>query len=142
MSSIYHKRIWSEKINKHDTHWSSESLWHRWSSDSFEEAEIYWVFTRNCYNVWILLEKPKAYWKPWEKPIKIRCFTLWSPSRVHFGSCAFALFVNGLKSAVTNCDLRLYADDTCLVFGNENFSSIQKHLNIDFNSLCQWFIDN
>ena len=142
MSSIYHKRIWSKKINKHGTHWSSGSLWHRWSSDSFQEAEIYWDFTRNCYIVWILLEKPKAYWKPWDKRIRIRCFNLWSPSTIHFGSCAFVLFVNGLKLAVTDCNLRLYADDNCHVFSNENFSLIEKHLNIDFNSLSEWFIDN
>ena len=39
-------------------------------------------------------------------------------------------------------DLRLYADDTCLLFTNENVSSIEIHLNVDFNSLCAWFIDN
>ena len=47
-----------------------------------------------------------------------------------------------MKSVVSGCDLRLYADDTCLLFGNENVSSIEKHLNADFNSLCEWFIDN
>ena len=47
-----------------------------------------------------------------------------------------------MKSAVTDCDLRLYANDTCLLFSNENVSSIENHLNVDFNSLCEWFIDN
>ena len=47
-----------------------------------------------------------------------------------------------MKSAVTDWDLRLYADDTCLLFSNENVSSIDIHLNADFNSLCEWFIDN
>ena len=47
-----------------------------------------------------------------------------------------------MKSGVTGCDLRLYADDTCLLFSNENISSIEKHLHVDFNSLCEWFIDN
>ena len=38
--------------------------------------------------------------------------------------------------------MRLYAD-TCILFSNENVSSIKKkHLNVDFNSLCEWFIDN
>ena len=41
--------------------------------------------------------------------------------------------------AVTDCDSRLYADDTCFFFSNENVSSIEKHLNVDFNSLCEWF---
>ena len=47
-----------------------------------------------------------------------------------------------MKSVVTDCDLRLYADATCLYFSNENASSIEKYLNVDFNSLCEWFIDN
>ena len=47
-----------------------------------------------------------------------------------------------MKSVVTDCDLRLYADATCLYFSNENVSSIEKFLNVDFNSLCEWFIDN
>ena len=47
-----------------------------------------------------------------------------------------------MKSAVTDCDLILYADDTRLLFSNENVSSIEKHVNVDFNSLCEWFMDN
>ena len=46
-----------------------------------------------------------------------------------------------MKSAVTGCDLRLYANDTCLLFSNENVSSIEKQLIVDFNSLGEWFID-
>ena len=47
-----------------------------------------------------------------------------------------------MKSTVTDCDQRLYPNDTCLLFSNENISSIEKHLNVGFNSLCEWFIDN
>ena len=47
-----------------------------------------------------------------------------------------------MKSAVTDCALRLYANDTCVLPNNENISSIEKHLNVDFNSLCEWFIDD
>ena len=56
---------------------------------------------------------------------------------VHFGSYTF-LNVN-IKSAVTNCDLRLYADDACLLFSNKNVSLIKKKLKTDFNSLCESF---
>ena len=59
-----------------------------------------------------------------------------------FGSYTFFLYVNDMKLAVTDCDLRLYTDDTCLLFSNENVNLIKKHLNVDFNSLCEWFIDN
>ena len=58
------------------------------------------------------------------------------------GPIRFLLYENDMKSGVTGCDLRLYADDTCLLFSNENISSIEKHLHVDFNSLCEWFIDN
>ena len=47
-----------------------------------------------------------------------------------------------MKSAVTDCDFRLYADNACLLFSNENISSIEKHLNVDFNCLCEQFVDN
>ena len=140
MSSLFiqsnTKRIWKKKITRHDIHWSSESLWHPWSSDSFEEAEIYWVFTRNCYMVWILFEKPQSFCKPWEKALRTKCFKLWSSSRLQ-GSYTFSLYVNDMKSAVTDCDFRLYADNACLLFSNENISSIEKHLNVDFNCLCE-----
>ena len=41
-----------------------------------------------------------------------------------------------------DCDLLLYADDSCLVFGDNNVNEIEKQLNRSFNSLCDWFIDN
>ena len=39
-------------------------------------------------------------------------------------------------------DLLLYADDTCLVYSDKNVLNIEKQLNNDFNSLCDWFEDN
>ena len=47
-----------------------------------------------------------------------------------------------MKSVVNDCDLRLYAVDFCVLFSNENVSSIEKQLNADFDSLCEWFMDN
>ena len=41
-----------------------------------------------------------------------------------------------------DCELLLYADDSCLVFGDENVNEIEKQLNRNFNSLCDWFVDN
>ena len=40
------------------------------------------------------------------------------------------------------CDLFLYADDTCLTFQHENVKEIEDQLNLNFSSLCDWFIDN
>ena len=34
------------------------------------------------------------------------------------GPILFLLYVNDMKSTVADCDLRLHADDTCLLFSN------------------------
>ena len=47
-----------------------------------------------------------------------------------------------MKSAATGFDLRLYADHTYLLLSNQNVSSIEKHLNVDFITLCEWCINN
>ena len=36
----------------------------------------------------------------------------------------------------------LYADDTCLIYSDEDTKELKTKLNKDFNSLCNWFIDN
>ena len=41
-----------------------------------------------------------------------------------------------------SCDLLLYADDSCLVFSDSNIDKIEAQLNKDFNSICDWFVDN
>ena len=40
------------------------------------------------------------------------------------------------------CDLLLYADDSCLVFTCPDLKSIETNLNKNFNSLCDWFVEN
>ena len=40
------------------------------------------------------------------------------------------------------CDLLLYADDSVLFFTHKNVDVINDQLNRDFNSLCDWFVDN
>ena len=40
------------------------------------------------------------------------------------------------------CELLLYADDSVLIFSHKDISAINEQLNIDFNSLCDWFVDN
>ena len=41
-----------------------------------------------------------------------------------------------------DCNLLLYADDSCLVYRDNNINEIEKQLNTNFNSLCDWFVDN
>ena len=39
-------------------------------------------------------------------------------------------------------ELLLYADDTCLFFMGKDSKTTEDQLNEDFNSFCEWFIDN
>ena len=57
------------------------------------------------------------------------------------GPLLFLLYVNDMPQAV-KCDLFLYADDTCLTFQHKNVKEIKDHLNLNFSSLCDWFINN
>ena len=41
-----------------------------------------------------------------------------------------------------DCELLLYADDTCLIFQHNDITKIETTLNKNFNMLCDWFIDN
>ena len=45
-------------------------------------------------------------------------------------------------SSSVNCDLLLYADDSCLVCTDRDINNIENVLNKNFNSLCDWFVDN
>ena len=84
-----------------------------------------------------LFGKPKSYRKSWQKSLRTRCFKLWRPRGSILGTILFLLYVNGMKSAVNNCDLKLYADDTGLSFSNEKVSLIEKYLNVYFHSFCE-----
>ena len=57
------------------------------------------------------------------------------------GPLLFLLYINDMPQSVT-CDLLLYADDTCLVFQHKDVIEIERVLNKNFSSLCDWFIDN
>ena len=39
-------------------------------------------------------------------------------------------------------ELLLYTDNTCLVFQHRNIKTIEEHLNKDFSTLVDWFVDN
>ncbi len=57
------------------------------------------------------------------------------------GPLLFLLYVNDMPGA-TNCELLLYADDTCLLFQGNDPTEIENVLTENFNFLCDWFIDN
>ena len=45
-------------------------------------------------------------------------------------------------SQAAKCNLSLYADDTCLVCQDNDINEIGKQLNKNFESICDWFVDN
>ena len=57
------------------------------------------------------------------------------------GPLLILIYINDMSQAV-RCNLFLYADDTCLVCQHKDFNGIEKHLNKDFKSIYDWFVDN
>ena len=51
------------------------------------------------------------------------------------------LYINDLPRAVTDYDIRLYADDTCISFKDKQVNIINDKIYQDFNTLCDWFLD-
>ena len=45
-------------------------------------------------------------------------------------------------SQSVDCDLFLYTDDSCLIYMHEDPKEIERNLNRNFNSLCDWFVEN
>ena len=57
------------------------------------------------------------------------------------GPLLFLLYVNDMKQAV-DCNLFLYADDSCLVYQHKDVKEIERNLNKNFSDVCDWFVDN
>ena len=57
------------------------------------------------------------------------------------GPLLFLLYINDMPRSV-ECDLFLYADDSCLVYQHKDVKEIENRLNKDFENLCDWFVDN
>ena len=51
------------------------------------------------------------------------------------------MYINDMAQAV-KCDFYLYADDSCLVYISKDMHAIEDTLNKNFNSLCDWFVEN
>ena len=43
---------------------------------------------------------------------------------------------------LSNVNLFLYADDTCLVHQHKDINKIENQLNEDFSNICDWFVNN
>ena len=57
------------------------------------------------------------------------------------GPLLFLLYINDMPQAV-DCELLLYADDTCLIFQHKDIIEIESALNKNINMFCDLFVDN
>ena len=72
------------------------------------------------------------------QPASVSCGV---PQGSILGPLLFLIYVNDMSQAV-KCDLFPYADDSCLVCKHKDINEIEKQLNVDFSSICDWFVDN
>ena len=63
------------------------------------------------------------------------------PQKSILGPLLFLLYINDMPQAV-DCDLFLYADDTCLLFQHKDLERIKEELTKNFSNICDWFVDN
>ena len=76
--------------------------------------------------------------KEYSSPGKLSCGV---PQGSILGPLLFLQYVNDMPQAL-NSELLLYEDDTSLIYMGKDTKTIEEQLNMDFNSLCKWFIDN
>ena len=76
--------------------------------------------------------------KTFSEPGKLLCGV---PQGSILGPLLFLLYINDMPQAV-QCELLLYADDTCLIFQHSDIREIERQLNKNFSSICDWFVDN
>ena len=69
---------------------------------------------------------------------KIECGV---PQGSILGRLLFLLYINGMKQAV-DCDVFLYANDSCLVYQHNDVSKIEQNLRKIFSIICDWFVYN
>ena len=63
------------------------------------------------------------------------------PQGSNLGPLQFFKYFNDISQAV-ECDLYLYADDSCLLFQHKGVTEIKKQLTKDSSNICDWFVDN
>ena len=62
---------------------------------------------------------------------EIRILNCGVPQRLILGPTLFLLYVNNIKTALKNYDVRLYAGETCIPFRHQNVKIIEKKLSYD-----------
>ena len=57
------------------------------------------------------------------------------------GPLLFLIYVNNMPQVVKST-LLLYADDSFILYQHKEVDEIEKHLNKNFENICDWFVDN
>ena len=58
------------------------------------------------------------------------------------GPLLFLIYMNDLPQALNETGSYLYADDSCIFYQDKDVEKIEKVLNDELSSICEWFIDN
>ena len=101
---------------------------------NFSETAISW-FRSYLTNRSFIVDVDATF----SEPAKLVCGV---PQGSILGPLLFLIYINDLPQSVKHSDIRLYADDTCISFKHKDINIINEKLNQDFNSLCDWFLDN
>ena len=57
------------------------------------------------------------------------------------GPLLFLIYVNDMPHAAKST-LLLYSNDLCILYQHKEVDEIEKHLNKDFENICDWLVDN
>ena len=78
----------------------------------------------------------------WKYPVCLFKVPMGVPQGSILGPLLFIVFVNDILSALKNCDVVMYANDTVIYFSGNSLTEIQNKLNEDLINLAHWFHSN